>query len=154
MKLKYLLLLVIGLMCLGAKVNVAYAEDQKYFVDTLRSERKKNQLKALLEQGPKEFVYKDIKWNGADKEGFKSVELTAVKFNDSMRAMLKNEVVLADAGLTKRLTKLYKLLRPLSVTMDLKLDYKYCTDYNVVRYHLNNIRVWGRKASTKEMDIV
>lgn len=153
MRLKHTLLLIAGLIFLGAKTNIAAAEDQLFYLDTLKNASEQKMIRIAIKEAPSAFVYKTIDWSDLS-DGYKCVSMTGIRFNDSMKALIRSGVVSDDPRLNKKLKRIWTIVRPLGVTLDLTLDWKEEPKYIITRYHINNIRIWGRKASTKDIDLV
>ena len=120
---------------------------QLHYADTLKSPNKQAQLTKALEMAPDSFVYSDY-----ETDGETYAKVTGLRFNDSFRNVLKSDFAADDAGFRKRFKRLYNLLRPLNVTADLRVGYKKVPAGLAISYDLSNIRVWGRKANTKEIE--
>lgn len=150
MKLRNLILTITALLCFGAKASAA---DQLYYLDTLKNLSEQKMIRLAIKEAPTAFVYKTISWSDLS-DGYKCVSMTGIKFNDSMKALIKSGAISEDPRMNKKIKRIWNIVRPLGVTLDLTLDWKEEPKYIIARYHINNIKVWGHKASTKEIDLV
>ena len=113
--------------------------------DTLRTESQRAQFRQALTQAPKAFLYDNY---SADGKSYASV--TKLRFNDSMRNVLKFDFVQADPFLHKQMRRLYLVTRPFGVTGDLSVKYKTLRSGAVtVEYTITNLCIWGRPASDR-----
>ena len=68
-----------------------------------------------------------------------------------MKNALKSELLNDDPALKKRMKRLFNIVRPFNAIGDLKVTYKMVPAGIAVEYHINNLRIWGRKANMKEV---
>ena len=123
------------------------AAEQLHYADTLKSPNKKAQFAKAIEMAPTMFVYSDF-----DTDGKTYSAVTGLRFNDSFKNVLKSDFAADDPGFRKRFKRLYNLLRPLNVTGDLKVTYETVPAGIAISYDLSNLKIWGRKAKTEEVD--
>lgn len=124
----------------------AYAIDQLSFRDTIRTGYKRVQFLTAIDLAPQTFYYDDYTDDGAG-----CVTIKGLRFNDSMKRTLKCDVVDQDPGLRKRLKRMYNAVRPFNAIGNLEVRYNIMDIGIAVEYHISEIRIWGRKASLKEV---
>ena len=112
--------------------------------DTLKTVSQRSQFNKALKLAPSTFVYDDY---SADGKTYASV--THLRFNDSMRNVLKYDFVQKDAFLHKQLRRLYLVTRPFGVTGDLTVRYRQVPKGLAVEYTITDLRIWGRPASDR-----
>ena len=112
--------------------------------DTLKTVSQRSQFNKALKLAPSTFVYDDY---AADGKTYASV--THLRFNDSMRNVLKYDFVQKDAFLHKQLRRLYLVTRPFGVTGDLTVRYRQVPKGLAVEYTITDLRIWGRPASDR-----
>ena len=113
--------------------------------DTLRTEAQRSQFRQALAKAPKAFIYDNY---SADGKSYASV--THLRFNDSMRNVLKFDFVRKDFSLYKQMRRLYLVTRPFGVTGDLSVKYKTLRNGSVaLEYQITNLCIWGRPASDR-----
>ena len=112
--------------------------------DTLRTAKQKAQFAKALKLAPTTFVYDDYQSDGSS---FAAVR--KLRFNDTMRNVLKFDFVQADPFLHKQMRRLYFVTRPFGVTGDLRVDYRTVKEGVLVEYRIDNLYIWGRRASDR-----
>lgn len=112
--------------------------------DTLKNETERVQFRNALKLAPKTFVCDKFT---ADGRSYASC--TKLRFNDSMRKVLALDFVQQDPYLHKQLRRLYRLVRPFTVTGDLKVTYRQVPAGIAVEYEITNLYIWGRRASDR-----
>ena len=112
--------------------------------DTLRPAKQKSQFAKALKMAPDTFVYDDYQSDGSS---FAAVR--KLRFNDTMRNVLKFDFVQADPFLHKQMRRLYFVTRPFGVSGDLRVDYRTAKEGVLVEYRIDNLYIWGRRASDR-----
>lgn len=131
----------IALLFSGNKAMAVNDEyEGRHFADTIRSANKQAQFRKAIEVAPSTFVYKELVWK--DKN---TVTIKRMRFNESIKRTLDNDVVKYDPGLEKRLRKLYTVMRPLNPTIDLTISFHDVPEGIAVTYDISNVRVFGAK---------
>ena len=125
--------------------GVASAATPIVLRDTLRTETQRSQFRRALSLAPKAFLYDSY---SADGKSYASV--TKLRFNDSMRNVLKFDFVQGDPFLHKQMRRLYLVTRPFGVTGDLSVKYKTLRNGALaLEYQITNLCIWGRPASDR-----
>lgn len=143
---RIVLLMVAFLTGMSLYGRNAAAIDQLHFTDTVRSENKRIQFLKAIELAPEAFSYSDL-----DTDGKSYTAISGLRFNESMKNALKSELLDDDPALKKRMKRLFNIVRPFNAIGDLKVTYKMVPAGIAVEYHINNLRIWGRKANMKEV---
>ena len=113
--------------------------------DTLRTERQRKEFRQALALAPKNFACDHYSADGVSR-----ASATRLRFNDTMRNVLKFEFVRQDEILYKQMRRLYVVTRPFGVTGDLSVRYKTLSGGAVaVEYRISNLCIWGRRASDR-----
>ena len=112
--------------------------------DTLRTERQRAQFTQALHLAPTAFVFDKF---SSDGDSYASV--TRLRFNDSMRNVLKFDFVREDPFLHKQMRRLFLVTRPFGVTGDLRVDYRKAPEGLIVQYRIDHLYIWGRRASDR-----
>ena len=113
--------------------------------DTLRTERQRKEFRQALALAPKNFACDHYSADGVSR-----ASATRLRFNDTMRNVLKFEFVRQDEILYKQMRRLYLVTRPFGVTGDLSVRYKTLSGGAVaVEYRISNLCIWGRRASDR-----
>ena len=148
-----LILTITAVLSFCCAAHGADTKDQLYYLDTLKNANEQKMLRIAVKEAPTAFVYSTLT-KGEISDGYKTIDMTGIRFNDSMKSLIKSGALSEDPSMNKKLKRIWNIVRPLGVTMDMVLEYKECPNYIVTRYHINNIRVWGMKASSKQIDLV
>lgn len=129
-------------------LSFSAAGEGLHYTDTLKTAKKQAQLTQALELAPSTFVYADYQTDGKSY-----ASITGLRFNDSFRNILKTDYASDDPAFRKRLKKLTNMLRPLNIVCTFTVRYKQVPEGIAISYDLTDIRIWGRKAKTKELEI-
>ena len=113
--------------------------------DTLRTEKQRKQFRQALALAPKNFACEHYT---SDSRSYASA--TRLRFNDTMRNVLKFDFVREDETLYKQMRRLYLVTRPFGVTGDLRVRYKTLSGGAIaVEYRITHLCIWGRRASDR-----
>ena len=113
--------------------------------DTLRTEKQRAQFRQALALAPKHFACDHY---SADGRSYAST--TRLRFNDTMRNVLKFDFVREDEVLYKQMRRLYLVTRPFGVTGDLSVRYRTLSGGAIaVEYRITKLSIWGRRASDR-----
>ena len=113
--------------------------------DTLRTEKQRRQFRQALALAPKHFACDKYTSDGVSR-----ASATRLRFNDTMRNVLKFDFVREDEFLYKQMRRLYLVTRPFGVTGDLSVRYKTLSGGGIaVEYTISNLCIWGRRASDR-----
>ena len=113
--------------------------------DTLRTEKQRKQFRQALALAPKHFACDQYSADGVSR-----ASATRLRFNDTMRNVLKFDFVRQDETLNKQMRRLYLVTRPFGVTGDLSVRYKTLSGGAIaVEYRISKLCIWGRRASDR-----
>lgn len=140
-----LLLFSLGGRAAGPTADMTPAQQTIRLRDTLRTEGQRAEFRRALELAPQHFVCE--KYNS---DGRTYATARRLRFNDTMRQVLKFDFVQQDAFLLKQMRRLYLVTRPFGVSGDLTVRYKTLSGGALaVQYEISNLYIWGHRASDR-----
>lgn len=123
----------------GFSASAKIVKDEFHFRDTLHTPSKQAQFMKAVKVAPETFLYKEAVWHDANTVTFKRM-----KFNRSMQRTLACDIVKQDPGLTKRLNRLYKIVKPMNPVLDFKVSFHQLdAGHLAISYDLTNIDVFA-----------
>ena len=148
MKKLLLLLSTLLLFSLGGRAAASLAPERPEIIrlrDTLRTDGQRFQFRRALELAPQHFVCEKYQ-----SDGRSYATVRRLRFNDTMRRVLKFDFVQQDAFLHRQMRKFYLVTRPFGVSGDLTVRYKTLSDGALaVQYDISNLYIWGHRASDR-----